>query len=431
MSLRSLTTGMRGTEGQDIARDAPPGVSRGRRSRVAVIAAAMLLVVLLAWAGTAWVGSEVTASRSRISLATVERGPFVRDLAARGTVVAAVSPTLFASAQGTVSYLAKAGDRVSAGQVIAKLDSPALVSEYEQERATLAGVEAGLARQAIEVRRQLLASRQASDVARVQIQAAERELKRAEASWAIRVISQRDYDRARDELSTAKLTFDHALSTGSLERDSLQLDLKTRRLERDRQALVVERLRQRVDALQVRSPVAGVVATLVQTERANVAQDAPLVTVVDLSVLEIEFQVAEVYAGDVRSGMQAEVTVEGRTAPAVVTSISPDVRQGQVSGRVRFSGNAPDRLRQNQRAAVRIVLDERGDVLTVKRGAFAERDAKLAYVLRDDALVRVPAEFGPAAIERVEVLSGLQAGDQIVVSDTQDFKNAERIALGH
>jgi HlyD family secretion protein len=422
---------MRGTDGQDVAREGVAANASTRRRWIVIGVSAVLAFGLIGWAMSAWLGSEVMVRRGRVSLATVERGPFVRDVSARGTVVAAVSPTLFASAAGTVSYLAKAGDQVDAGQTIAKVDSPALVSEYDQQRATLASVEAALARQAIEVRRQLLASRQASDLAGVQIQAAERELKRAEASWAIRVISQRDYDRARDELSTAKLNFDHATSTGALERDSLQLDLKTRRLDRDRQALIVDRLRQRVAALEVRSPVAGLVATLAQPERANVAQDAPLVTVVDLSVLEIEFQVAEVYAGDIRSGMTAEITVEGSTSTGQVTSISPDVKQGQVTGRVRFTGNTPERLRQNQRAAVRVVLDERGDVLTVKRGAFADRDAKSVYLLRDDALVRVPAAFGPAAIERVEVLSGLEVGDQIVISDTQDFKNAERVALGN
>ncbi len=429
MDLNSLTP-MRGTQGQDVPLNDNASRQRGRRRLGVLAAAGALLVAFLAWGATAWLGSERTVSRAKLVTAIVEQGPFVRDTAARGTVVAAVSPTLFAAAAGTVSYLVKPGDAVEQGQVLAKLESPQLVSDYEQERATLASLDAALARQAIEVRRQILASRQASDVARVQIQAAERELKRAEASWEIRVISQRDYDRARDDLSTAKLTYDHATSTGELERASLELDLRTKRLERDRQALIVERLRERVAALDVKSPLAGVVATLAQQERANVAQDAPLIAVVDLSVLEIEFQVAEVYASDIRSGMTAEVTLDGTVAVGTVTSISPDVRQGQVSGRIRFTGEIPARLRQNQRANVRIVLDERADVLTLKRGDFADGAAGHAYVVREGVLERVPVEFGAAAIERVEVVSGLKAGDEVVISSTAEFKDAPRVALG-
>jgi HlyD family secretion protein len=113
-----------------------------------------------------------------------------------------------------------------------------------------------------------------------------------------------------------------------------------------------------------------------------------------------------------------------------VTSISPDVQQGQVTGRIRFTTETPARLRQNQRVTVRIVLDQRTDVLTLKRGDFADGAAGHAYVLRDGALVRAPVEFGAAAIERVEVLSGLKPGDEVVISSTEEFQNAPRVALG-
>ena len=105
-----------------------------------------------------------------------------------------------------------------------------------------------------------------------------------------------------------------------------------------------------MDALTLKSPVAGVVATLAQAERAQVAQNAPLVTVVDLSALEIEFQVAETYANEIKPSMNAEITLDGRKLIGKVAGISPDVRDNQVKGRVRFE-NQPQGLRQNQRAA--------------------------------------------------------------------------------
>ena len=71
------------------------------------------------------------------------------------------------------------------------------------------------------------------------IKAAERELKRSQWAWDQHVISERDYQRAIDDVSTAKLNYAHARDTAGLERDSLALDLRTKRLERDRQALVV------------------------------------------------------------------------------------------------------------------------------------------------------------------------------------------------
>jgi HlyD family secretion protein len=68
------------------------------------------------------------------------------------------------------------------------------------------------------------------------------------------VIPERDFQRARDDLETAKLNYAHAMETGGLEKDSLQLELRSLRAQRDAQALKVARLRERVDALTLKSP---------------------------------------------------------------------------------------------------------------------------------------------------------------------------------
>ena len=87
--------------------------------------------------------------------------------------------------------------------------------------------------------------------------------------------------------------------------------------------------------------------------------------------------------------MNAEVTLDGRKLIGTVAGISPDVRNSQVTGRVRFA-EQPKGLRQNQRASVRIVLDERNDVLKVARSPFNDSDTRFVYVVRDDDAVRMP-----------------------------------------
>jgi HlyD family secretion protein len=427
MLLRDVS--MRGTQSQDKAVDAPR--SRALLKRYGYLAgAALLLLVILVWSARAWLSSDKVIPRARMRTAVVMRGPFVRDVAATGLVVAAVSPTLFAEAPGTIIYKVRAGDAVQAGDVLGMVESAALTNEYERERAALASVDASLNRQTIEVRRQILKSSQDSDLAKVQITAAEREFKRAEDAWGIHVIPQRDFERARDDLETAKLNYAHAVETGGLEKDSLQLELRSQRLTREAQSLKVARLHERVAALTLKSPVAGIVATLTQQERAQVAENAPLVTVVDLSALEIEFQVAESYANEIRPGMNAEVTLDGRTVVGTVAGISPDVRQSQVTGRVRFT-DQPKALRQNQRASVRIVLDERDDVLKVGRSPFSDSDTHFVYVVRDDEAVRQPVEFGAMAIGEIEVRNGLNVGDTVVLSDMRDYKDAPTVLIGN
>jgi HlyD family secretion protein len=422
--------GVRGTEAQDRALHSEPTHWQRYRTRYA-LAGAALVVLLFGLLIRAWLHTGAVMSRERLRFAEVTRGHFVRDVAADGTVVAAVNPTLFAVAPGTVSYSVRAGDAVKKGQPLASLDSPQLSNEYQRERATLDSLDAALSRQQIEMRRQMMASQQQADLAQVTINAAQREEKRAQWAWDQKAISERDYQRSIDDVSTAKLNFEHARDTAGLERESLALDLRTKRLERDRQALVVANLQQRVDQLTVRAPVDGMVANLAQPQKARVAADAPLLTVVDLSVFEIEFQVAETYAGEIKPGMSAEITLEGHSVPGTVTAISPEVRQNQVTGRVKFANGQPARLRQNERTAVRIVLDQRDDVLKFERGSFIDEGAGSVFVVHGGHASRTPVQLGAASVSEIEVLHGLNAGDTVVISDTRDLNQAAEFAISN
>ena len=421
-------TRVRGTEAQDTKLTDGANAKRRRLRIYLSLAAAVALVGMFIWLGRSWSNSAHVISRERLSTATVSRGHFVSDVAAEGTVVAAVNPTLFAIAPGTVTYSVHAGDTVTKGQVLATLDSPQLTNEYQRERATLESLDAALARQKLEIRAQNLTSQQQADLTKVSIEAAQREMKRAQWAWDLKAISERDYKRAQDDVTTAQLNFDHAKDTAALQKDSLVLDLRTRTLERERQALVVQNLAQRVGELNVRAPVEGMVANLAQPDKTEVAASTPLLTVVDLRALELEFHVAETYAGAIRPGMVAEITLGGRTQAGKVTAISPEVRQNEVTGRVKFDAQPPG-LRQNERASLRIILDERDNVLKFERGSSIDEATRDVYVVRDDQAVRVPVQLGTASVTEIEALRGLRPGDEVVISDTRDFNDAAQLRI--
>ena len=111
-------------------------------------------------------GAGVSVDRSRVSIATVERGSFVRDISADGQVVAAVSPTLYANALGTVTLKVHAGDTVSKGQVLAVVDSPDLTAKLSQEEATLASLRIDWQRATLDAEHKLSQLRDAYNQAR-------------------------------------------------------------------------------------------------------------------------------------------------------------------------------------------------------------------------------------------------------------------------
>lgn len=417
------------TSGQDVSLTP---ASRALRLWVigGVVVALAAAAVLLYPSFQRWSSAEASVTGERLRYGTVTRGDFVRDISVQGRVVAGVSPTLYATQAGTVTFEVEAGDRVSTDDLLAVIDSPEIASRLEQERSTLQRHEIELERQRIEGKQQRLENRKRVDEARVQLTAADREARRAERAWEKQAISQLDYEKANDELESARLAHDHAIADAELAAERLEFEIKTRELEVERQRLLVSDLSRQVDELTIRSPVNGVVGNLLVTQKTTVAKNSPVLSVVDLTQFEVEVQVPEAYADDLGIGMTAEVNTGSGQYNATLVSVSPEIIDNQVTGRLSFPEEPPAGLRQNQRLTTRILLEARKDVLTVPRGQFLESGGgRIAYVVEDDVAIRRPVEIGARSLNTVEILSGLEAGDRIVISSTELFEGAQRVLI--
>lgn len=420
---------IRDTSAQDRIVTAPTG-SRPQRRRWLLAGAALLALLLAGSVLSGWMAGERSADAARLRFATVERGTLVRDAAVNGRVVAAISPTLHAPVAGTVSLRIAAGDTVRQGQVLAEIDSPELANTLQRERSTLAELDATLGRARITADQQRLTARRESDEAGIALTAAERDLQRIERAFSLGALPEIDVLRARDTLESARIRARNARSAAELAGRSAGFDLQSTAQQVERQRLVVADLERRVDELQIRAPVDGLVGTLSVAERAAVIANAPLMTVVDLSRLEVELEVPEAYADDLGLGMTAELRVGTASVTGRISAVSPEVVGSQVLARVRFDGGQPPGLRQNQRLQARVLFEEKSDVLRVARGPFLEAlGGRHAYVLRDGVAERVAIETGATSVSAIEIVSGLAAGDRIVIAGTDTFHDAERVVV--
>jgi HlyD family secretion protein len=423
------STMIRDTSAQDRVLT-PQASPRRRLLWIGAVVAAVAVLLAIAPTVASLLSSDSSASRARLRIAEVKRGTLTRDVSVQGRVVAAVSPTLYALAAGTVTLAIHAGDKVARGQVLAEIDSPELTNRLKQEQATLDSLGVEVERASIDHRKQQAAARKTRDQARIDRQAAQRELERTTKAFKAGAMPELDVLRAQDALAKAELDVRNAEEDGELDRESQAFELRTKHLALDRQRLLVEDLTRQVDALKVRSPVDGQVGQLIVQQRANVSANAPLVTVVDLSAFEIEVKVPEVFAHDLSVGMPAEIRDGGGTYAGAIASVSPEVVDGQVSGRIRFGDEKPAGLRQNQQLTTRILMDEHPDVLMVERGPFVDSGAgRVAYVVHGDVAERTPIQIGATSLNAVEILSGVKEGDRIVISGTDEFKGAQRVAL--
>ncbi|MDE2087259.1 MAG: efflux RND transporter periplasmic adaptor subunit [Xanthomonadaceae bacterium] len=415
------------------AQDRMVEVKPNRKRRLLLIGGAVALLAVLAFAMPGILrlfSADASVSASRLAFATVERGPFVRDIAAEGKVVAANSPTLYATYRGAAVLKVRAGDVVKKGQVLAVIDSPELRNKLAQEESKADAMKVDYLQAQVDARTKRGALQKAFDDAQIDAKSAETNLDREQKAFAAGAATGVEVDQAKDALEKARITLAHAKADLGMNNDSLNFNIQAKKLAYDNQMLVVQDLQRQVDDLNVKSPVDGQVGQLFIAPVATVAKDAQLLSVIDLTALEVEVKVPESFARDLAIGMTGEISGNGSTWKGLVSAISPEVVNGEVAARVRFEGSTPKELRQNQRLSVRILLEKRDNVLTVQRGSFVdESGGSYAYVVKDGIATKTPIRVGVSSIDKVEILQGLKEGDRIVISGTDSFKGAQRVAI--
>ncbi|MFT7412247.1 MAG: HlyD family secretion protein [Paraglaciecola sp.] len=380
----------------------------------------------------------MSISADLIRIGTVKRGDFIRDLSIQGRIVAAISPKLYSPAQGTITFLVEAGDSVLQSQILATIDSPELSNQLKQEQSTLLRLQFELERQKILSKKQVLVNQKSSDLAKVSLVAADREKRRANQAYQSHSISQIDFEKAQDDLENAKVVHKHSVNVGKLNVESLEFEVQAKQLQVDRQALQVFELTRQEVELTLISPVNGIVGNLAVEQKNQVNKNQAIMSVVDLTEFELDVKIPESYADDLAIGMLAEVNLNGQTHQAILVTISPEIENNQVTGRVRFAKtdsqanalSAPSGLRQNQRLTTRILMESKRDVLLVERGQFLQSaNGNMAYVVQDGLATRTAIKIGARSLSVVEVLSGLKEGQQIIISRTDQISGANTVLI--
>ncbi len=392
--------------------------------------AALVVVLAIGFAARAWLGASRSFDSSRVRIAEVTRGDMVRDIAADGRVIAANSPVLYAISAGTVSLKVVAGDVVKQGQELAIIDSPELRSKLAQEQATLAGLEAEAGRATLDATLARATAQKDTDQAVIERQASVRDLERYKRGFDGGAVPQVEVAKAEDAVKKSEIQLQHARKDATLKAQGADLDARNKRLLADRQRAVVTEVERQVDALTLRAPFDGQVGQIQATQHTNVAANAPILGVVDLSRFEIEIKVPESFARELSLGIPAQLTSgNGQPFPGEISAVSPEVVAGEVTARIRFADKQPQGLRQSQRMQARVVLDTRRNALKVERGPFVEQGSGFAYVMDGGTAVRRPVKLGVSSLGEVEILSGLQPGDRVVVSGSDLFGDAERVSV--
>jgi len=394
---------------------------------LAVVAALVVTVLLVRY----W-PRGVPVARADVEIATAKTGPFHDVVIGRATVQPLQSVLLDATEDGRVEQvLVRDGARVEAGQLLVVLASSqraqelmARSSEVAQQLANLATFRAALAQARATQRRELTQAEFELDRTRRQHQR-NREL--AEQGF----LSPSALEDSADKLAMAQRLL------AQLQADSRE-ELRTREQSVQAMQRAVADLDQRLAAMRtaseglaVRAPVAGRVTGLALQVGESVRTGSRIARLDSLGRFKLELRLDEFHLARVHEGQAAELVHEGRSHALHVARIDPQVKDGRFTAELNFDAEPPA-LQVGQGLDVRLALGQPSAALLLPDGGFyADTGGAWAFVLDADGrhARRRPLQLGRRADGVIEVLGGLQSGEQVVVSPYRAFAAASSLRI--
>jgi HlyD family secretion protein len=184
--------------------------------------------------------------------------------------------------------------------------------------------------------------------------------------------------------------------------------------------------------LNVRAGIHGVLQQMEVEVGQLVTPGTILARVVDPKRLKAELRISETQAKDVMIGQRATIDTRSEILEGEVIRVDPTVLNGTVTIDVRLAGELPAYLRPDLSVDGRVILDHREDVLKVSRPVYAQRDSTISlFKMEPDGIhaSRARVSIGQTSVNEIEILDGLQAGDQVILSDMSAWDDYDRIRL--
>jgi len=415
----------------DIQRE---GAARRRLVRRIVITAVLVVGVAAITFGLSRLEPAApTVERSTIWTATVMRGEMLRAVRGLGTLVPEEILLVTASTSGRVeAILVQPGAEVTADEVLLELSNPQLELE---------AVEAEYNVKAAEARQRDLKVTLESD--RLNQEA---EVARLESEfWQAKLASDRDQVLAKEGLLP---DIDLQLSTSNAEQLAKRLQIEEQKssirgqsveAQLGVQVAEIERLRalhslklRQVEELRVRAGADGVLQELELEIGQQVVTGAILARVAQPERLKAELKIPETQAKDVQIGQKVTVDTRNGEIPGRVSRIDPAVRAGTVLVDVSLDGELPQGARPDLSVDGTIEIERLDDVLYLSRPAFGQPNSLVGlFRVSPDGgeASRTQVRLGRSSVSTIEILEGLQVGEEVILSDMSNWDDQDRVRL--
>jgi HlyD family secretion protein len=185
-----------------------------------------------------------------------------------------------------------------------------------------------------------------------------------------------------------------------------------------------------LDILSCRSTNDGVLTYLAQEIGATIHRGDVIARIANLDAYRVEAVVSDIHSGTLAKGLPAHVSWTGGTLDGEISAINPAIENGTVKFYISLADRADPRLRSNLRVDVAVITARKGIALRVAKGPFLTGGSTQdVFVVKDGYGVRTPVTIGVFGFDYVEMVSGVNKGDEIIISDMKEYMHAKEIHL--
>lgn len=416
----------------DIAR--PESVIRKKKLRRALVGLGGLVAIILVTVAVSQLEPAVpSVERTTVWIDTVKRGDMSRQVRGSGTLVPEDIQWIPATTQGRVERIVlRPGAIVKPDSVILVLTNPDLEQSVRDAELLVASAEANYQNRKTELESALL-NRQA-EVAGIEASykdaamelEANRELAKADLVSAIQL---RQFESRAAEL---KNRLSIAQQTLEMQRDGIQSQLAPQESEVKQRRAALQLRQRQLDDLNVKAGMSGILQVVPVEVGAQVGPGTNLARVADQRTLKAELRIAESQTRDLRIGQTAEVDTRNGIVKGVVARIDPAAEGGTVGVDITLQGDLPPGARPDLSVDGTILLEQLTNVIYVGRPAFGQENSTVTLFKvnpETGEAVQTKVELGRSSVNQIEIRSGLQPGDQVILSDMSASESFEKIRI--
>ncbi|MGA8102006.1 MAG: HlyD family efflux transporter periplasmic adaptor subunit [Candidatus Acidiferrales bacterium] len=415
----------------DIAR---PDVKRKKTiRRIAWGAAAVIAIPLVTFALSRLKPAAPGVDKSSVWTDTVKRGPMVREVRGLGTLVPETIRLIPAATDGRVDQrFILPGTPVRADTPILQLTNPTLQQVTLDAEYQMKGAEAQYNSLKAQLENQLMDLKAKAATSQADASSAKLDADRKEQLFKLGLAPDIDYKISQVKAEQTSKQDEISQNEVTTFANSVEAQLAVQQSKVEQQRALWNLQKSQLDRLTVRPGIDGVLQELEVEVGQNVTAGTLLARVAQPTHLKAQLRIAETQAKDIQIGQKATVDTHNGVVAGHVMRIDPAVLNGTVTVDVALDAPPPDGARPDLSVEGTIELERLADVVFVGRPVHGEPNSTVGLfklVPGSNEAVRVQVALGRTSVNTVEIVKGLQVGDEVILSDMSAMDNYDRIQL--